>query len=481
MKMNSTESPSIVFNGINGVTNDYLHAPMSLEELSSLALGEVSEPAFQRRLEGWNRSAQQRAMGPKEGVDTRRLEEAGWAVVFAEDCRPEIAEALLPLLRHRQQQAGQVHPARYRELRGREGYRRGESSLRFLARHGVGPGPADPDRLPYFLLLIGGPEEIPYQFQYQLDIQYAVGRIGFETAEEYARYAESVLSAERGEVFRPRRVAFFGVREKGDVATELTHDLLVDPLAQQLRRDAPDWEIVTSNGPEATKDRLQGLLGGSQTPALLFTGSHGVGFEPGHPRQVAEQGSLVCQGRSGPKAPSRFFSAAEVTEEACPAGLISFNFACYSAGTPARNNFSHRGAHEPQSLGDRAFLARLPQRLLAHPRGGALAVVGHVDRAWTLSFRWPSVGREIEVFSSCLRRLLSGHPVGSAMEYFNQRYAQLTCALVSLRQEIAFGTKPDPMELARLWTACHDSRNFVILGDPAVRLAVPVQETGPAG
>jgi hypothetical protein len=470
-------SNPLVFNGIDGVTGEYLLPPMTPTQLSAIIRGEERDGAHLSELKRWYQYVSNKHLAPGEGINPKDIAQTGWGVIFGFQDQtkiPALKEALKELLDMRKQQAGEY----YYEYTGPEAYRPGESKSDFLARHGAGPGPADPEKVPYYLLIVGDPETIPYRFQYQLDVQYAVGRIYFDTLEEYAQYARSVVEAEKRRVALPRQAMFFGVQTEGDLATQLSARELVRPLADTMAQDQPSWTVQTLVGDkEATKANLGRLLGGDRTPALLFTASHGMGFPLGDKRQLPHQGALLCQEWLGPGAerpisPDHYFSADDVSADARLLGLLTFHFACYGAGTPRMDEFARQAFKKPTPIAPHAFVSRLPQKLLGHPKGGALAVVGHVERAWGYSFMWEGAGRQLEVFRSTMKRLMEGHPVGSAVEYLDERYAELSTDLTAELDDIDHGKAPDDWKLAGMWTANNDARSYMILGDPAVRLAV---------
>ena len=113
----------------------------------------------------------------------------------------------------------------------------------------------------------------------------------------------------------------------------------------------------------------------------------------------------------GPIDPAHYLAAEDIAAGAQIHGMMLFLFACYSAGTPERDSFQSLGPPSPRATSP--FLAALPMRLLSHPAGGALAVIGHIDRAWGYSYVWPGArGRSQTVaFENVLRRLLQGLPV----------------------------------------------------------------------
>jgi len=154
-------------------------------------------------------------------------------------------------------------------------------------------------------------------------------------------------------------------------------------------------------------------------------------------------------------------------------------FACYSGGTPKHNNFiryNKPGVIPTPSpeIAPYPFISQLPISMLGRSRA-ALAVVGHVERAWGYSFDWGRAGPYTTVFESTLERRLIGHPIGSALEYLNQRYAELFTMLSDELEDIDTGRQYDPYELAGMWTASNDARGYVLIGDPAIRISVAEQ------
>ena len=474
------------FNGIDAATGEYL-LELSHDDLVKVAVGEELDARTLAELRFRQSNAEANHYGVKEGVDVCKLEETGWAVIFPNTSpgSPEatrqaaIREALQPLLDLRRAQATAVSETRYKEYAGPLGYRAGETKPDFLKRHAVGPGPADPEVMPYYLLLVGDPNEIPYRVQSQLGVQRAVGRIHFDSLDEYASYARSVVASETQGLRLPRRAGFFGVANPNDAATQASAKHLVEPLAALFERQG--WSVDRRVREQATRGALLDML--RDAPSVVFTASHGMGFPKDDPRQLAHQGALLCQDWPGPlqwqkkPIPEEFYLAGEHLDPGLNLlGSIFFLFACYGGGTPEHDEFSKKAFKSRAAIAPHAFVAGLPKALLGRPNGGALAAIAHVERAWGYSFMWAGPKRnfiaQTEVFESTLRALMGGMPVGAAMEYFDERYAELASDLSVALEELDAGVAVNEYDLAEMWTANNDARGYAILGDPAVRLRV---------
>jgi len=122
-------------------------------------------------------------------------------------------------------------------------------------------------------------------------------------------------------------------------------------------------------------------------------------------------------------------------------------------------------------LAPQPFVAALPRRLLTHPKGSALAVIGHIDRAWGFSIQAPNTtGAQIGPFRDSLGYILSGSPVGYALaQQFGARFATLSTMLLSAVSPTA-PTQSNDRDLVRYWLERNDAQNYVMLGDPAVRV-----------
>lgn len=410
-----------------------------------------------------------------EGVDPTKLSSAGWGIVFARDADPAVKAALLPLMEHRRQQVND--DALFQVFDDARAVRANESARGWVTRHGADFTEVEPSNgVPLYLLLVGAPDRISFDFQYALDSYWNVGRLDFDTPAEYATYAQHVIGYETSAtVANQKRAVLWNVRNPGDQATGLLHNLVAKPLMEGQGTVKPlgtrsGFTLQPMLAEAATKAALLDIL--KDPPALLYTGSHGMAFpEADETLRRERQGALLCQewSRGGPLLETSYLTGAEVLAQGKATGMMHFLFACYGGGCPAVDNYQRTADHQPVPLMTKPVTARLPQAMLQR---GALAVLAHVDRAWSYGFQSPTGKGQYQGFRSVMDRILNGERIGQATDSFNQRWGALSNELLDLTRRREDGDAIPDSVLANRWVARNDARNYVILGDPAVRLRV---------
>ncbi|WP_208718982.1 hypothetical protein, partial [Corallococcus sicarius] len=339
--MPSSEDP-LFLNGIDGVTGQYLVPPVGLPAAAKMAAPRGNASYLERWKNWLFDNPLLTKFDTPFGVNKNDPAQAGWAVVFHAQTSEEVRKSLEPLIAHRRSliPSEQFHVLTYQP---------GEPAHKFLSRHGAPLSDVEPTRVPYYLLLVGGPDEIPFDVEHSLSLSRAVGRLSFDTPAEYARYAESVVAYEKGSsVPNHRQVGWWGPKHLGDRSTELSAHQLVIPLARGAPADQPPQPTRTiasklryaSNEAiedDATKEWLLTALHGREVrPAVLFTASHGLGFPANDARQRSDQGALLSQDWTGFGAmtPAHYVAASDIQDDARLHGLVAFFFACFGGGTP---------------------------------------------------------------------------------------------------------------------------------------------------
>lgn len=468
-------------NGIDGDTGEYLLEPLTYDQFLDYIRGRpVDKPILEFLTNIWS-SISKKHLGLPDGLHADDVKQAGWGVIFHAEEDEEVKNALQPLVNHRIKQVGDDRLVRVLQYSGEQDWKK------WLAANGVAPGSVEPYLVPFYLLIVGSPEKIPYWFSRLLDVEYAVGRLYFERVDAYENYVKSLVEYETGDnVANSREVVFFATRHENDEATKFSADNLVIPLTDGIPEDGgvPAQTPVTENsafrlrklwGERATKSALTDIFtpaAGDQPPAFLFTATHGVGFKKRKDDQYSRQGALVCQDWPGEGTfrQQDYFAAENLTPESRLHGLISFNFACYSAGTPRYDQYMHIRGADPRQIADKPFFAALPKAMLSHPNGGALAVIGHVDRTWTSSFMVSRQRSLVQPFRNAILRILDGKPIGYAMKDFNERFAAYSAGLSERLEMLSWNQSVSESELVRDWLLRNDAGGYLILGDPAVSL-----------
>jgi peptidase C25-like protein len=412
--------------------------------------------------------------------DPMDLTQTGWAVLFASDADPAIKEALTPLLDRRKSQVND--DKLFRVFDGPAGVRPNQTAGSWALAKGVSlAAPVGPRRgVPFYLLIVGSPQRIPFEFQAQFDLQWAVGRLHFDKVADYASYAQKVVEYEQGSApAQQRRAAVWMPRNPGDLATPMLAgavgaDFLGQAEAPPLG-ERQHFKVTPFIGDgQATKARLTDIFRGSidgGAPAIVFTGSHGAEWSIADPAiQQQRQGALVTQewSRGMPLQRDHYFSGEDLPADANVHGLMAFVFACFGGGCPEKDSyfFGADGSNIP--LTPVPLVASLPQALLAR---GALAVIAHVDRAFSYGFEDVMGTPQEQLLRTPIELLMKGQRAGMAADPLNLQWSALAAQLgLALGGNLPGMPQPRSAVVANLFIARDDARNYIVLGDPAARL-----------
>jgi hypothetical protein len=415
------------------------------------------------------------AFAADPGSDPASLCAQGWGVVVPVGPRGTALEALIkPLIDYRTNE----QRAKYKF------YRVAVGQDRLAAAEWVrGVFESDPEQSrPRYVLILGNPSEVSLELQLALAPLAAVGRLAFDDDVHYTAYANKAVAAESRSRKQIRSSLF--LCDDGSGANNIAKHQLFEPCRTSLAELARERGFRLSTQATAALGKAQ-LLDTARAADFLFTISHGAGGDMSHADRKRVQGALLS-------APGELLTGDDVsTGPFIPDGIWML-FACYGAGTPQTSSYrawiddlyqfkalsdrDRRIIDKGQlAAGEEAFIAELPKRALANPEG-PLAVIGHIDLAWSYGFTYEGQSR-FSRFFGMVKVLMQQHLAGFAMEQIVKNCVIASDQLAQMylqRREHERGLVPpvNPSLLARTWMLRQDLRNFVLLGDPAVRLRI---------
>jgi hypothetical protein len=334
----------------------------------------------------------------------------------------------------------------------------------------AGPG----QEPPFYILILGSPQRIPFGFQTALHAGAAVGRIHYDTPEEYRSYFRKLLGRKsdiRGlDIFAPCH----------DEATEIAAARFALPLADWAgRKGLACRTIIDTRGARkrATRAGFEAL---GQTPErILFATGHGL-FEPRAGR--AELNGALCCPREDEAIldPARDLISTDLIGSApCFPGSIIVMQSCYGFGMPSESAMDRRRGLLPGGKREDRVSA-LPRKWLANPRG-PIAFIGHLDIA--LVPKGEAVPRDgfdpLVPFTWLIEAIcLRGHTVGHAMSGLRRTIANLSNLSLmlldrhergkrGLRGRLASWVPARRRMVAEKLLRKNDAGNVLLFGDPA--------------
>lgn len=362
---------------------------------------------------------------------------------------------------------------------------------------------------PRYLLILGDLDQVSLDTQQVLAQDGFPGRLAFATDDGYGAYADKVLAWQREPARQDRARALFYTVHDGTRATTAGHARLIQPChalcartTRDKAREFPASAVEVHGRPTPDPDELLALAA-ARHPSVLLSMSHGLGpprRRPWSPAEAREHQGAMSFGVEGALAAKDVGSVPFL-----PGGLWIY-FACFGAGTPRTSAYKHwldmLALHGMADLGPASatlrgldqgggFVSGLAKAALANPNG-PLAVLGHIDLAWSYSYEELRVGNARGLtgsnrsrnFYNLITKLVAGERAGAALLALRLVLGDVSAELNDHYDRYKRGgtvegaTPADALALGNLWMLHQDLRGYALLGDPAVRL--PLASPAPA-
>jgi hypothetical protein len=419
-------------------------------------------------------------LAPARNLDNWMDPTVGWGVVLRDrdDMKPadkaqglDAPRPIRDLLKHR----GDAPVLRYRPDLGEGKLRRygADGAARDLNPRGK-RGVQD-DAVPWYLLIVGTPKDVPWSLQYRLNTDAFVGRLDLDP-DGLERYVNALMEEWAGTPRNVKKPVIWSVDHGHPDITRLMRKIVAEKLLAEFANDAGrefDMKDGFLSDGKGTHGNLLDALAARQ-PALVVTTSHGATYPLKRPEVMSGNlGRLVDRDQV-------LADPAALAKEWNGLGAIWYAHACCSAGCDTVSKFE--GIVEGTSvLGETltgigmcgAQTAPMPKALLGgvNPLG---AFIGHVEPTFNWTLRDPTNGQATtqHIVNALYYKLhdASRPPVGRAMHSFYNSVAGFLLDYETAMRAVDKHAEGAERMAARAKLMAFDSLSMVVLGDPTVRM-----------
>jgi hypothetical protein len=327
------------------------------------------------------------------------------------------------------------------------------------------------EAIPRYLLIYGGPDEVPWELQYVLNASYAVGRLSL-TGEALENYVVALRAGWKESAANTRAAVIWAVNLGAGDISALMRDLVAQKLYDTYSSDQDlktGVQFLDGEG-QASAGKLVAALA-SAHPGLVVSTSHG---------QTYPLDNLETMGASLGLLVDQDYRSLRIDDLLCkwtPDGAIWYAHACCSAGSAALTQFN--GLTQPGSQVDRVLtgVSRLGNRIAPLPaallgcKKPLRAFIGHVEPTFDWTLQNPDNRQALtdSIQKALYTELYQPSPVGHALRRWYDRLASLFASYQADQDTFSRGGNTRESMLKEALVA-RDVRSMIILGDPTVAL-----------